>query len=197
MKLTNDLRDRIVMNVVHAKYTKMLKEAYDVIVKAIEEETKEQLAAQIAFLNYIEQAYTEFKAHLRTSDRVYFINEIGSTVYDLLTTRRRDIPESFHDIWLMFRDYVKLSFDILDTETTYNYIILTDEIRSLLHDYDILLGKALEDYNTVKSIVYSCTTDTKLLELVPEIASYIPYPNVSTAIVPVETVNAVRNILRS
>ena len=190
MKLTNDLRDKTVMNVVHAKYTKMLKEAYEVIVRAIEEETKKQY-------DFIKRDYADFVVHLMTTDFIYFKNEDGNVVYDLLATRKRDIPESLHGVWLTFRDYVKLSFNILDISSEASYITITDEIKRLLHSYDILLGKALEDYSTVRSLVYSCATDTKLLELVPELASYIPAPNVITALVPVETVNAVRNILRS
>lgn len=171
-KLTNAVRDGIIRQEVDNKFHKKVLEAEKKVTDEIDALAKKSVPAWI----------TE---EMKQSGYIMLSNEVYA-YKDKITSNWND------------REDFEIHDHIPTKQTDYVKIVKTKKIINLQDKLEALLNERKEFKNNLHSVLYSFTTDKKLLEHVPELDKYFQDAQKSQcmAIVPADQIDKVRKMLK-
>ena len=199
MRLTNNIRKVTLENA----YTKLVQPRIDDVLKTIQA-VAEKAAASLysrSTQNWIHQApegglvtRSNFKLGYDTDEGInHSFRHPLLQSYDAYSNNLRYGPHIFtlkKPIRLLARDHHRTSLDISDSKS------LINKFQEAITELECIQTSADEAMATISSALNACSTDTKLKELYPELAEYLPKEHPTTKQVIVSN-DLVRNALKS
>jgi hypothetical protein len=78
---------------------------------------------------------------------------------------------------------------------TKQYKALNTKINKFLKEFNAFKASAEKVSNSICAVVFSCTTDVKLIELIPSAGAFIGPISITNNLVPIETLNTINSAI--